>query len=118
MIIKCSRQEILEALGMTQIEYPGLTLNRFDSLNSRDNRYAVTLRMESSRDKGARRSHSGRRMVSACWHVHGTFMDNMPEGTEIVSLGRKCHAGVDDWYDWNAGSIMYPVYISELCDCQ
>ncbi len=82
--------------------------------------FHVTLTVNDSKQPGARRGFTGRRMACACWHVHGYFIDSLPEGTEVhtsTGLGPKVVHPGDRWYDWNAGSIISPAYMSELCDC-
>ena len=77
---------------------------------------SCTLRVKDSRGAGARVGLSGRRMVSACWHAHGTFFDELPLQTEIItSRGRTQPLAV--WHDWNIGSIMYPLMYSDACLC-
>lgn len=61
-----------------------------------------------------------RRLRSACWHVHGEFFDALfdinPDAV-IRSNGKVVDIDNGNWIDWNAGSQMYPVYMSELCEC-
>lgn len=117
MKIYTGSSDIYEALRLTKIKYPDVEFNRMEAMNSKDSLYTVTLKMASSRSYGARLSHSGRRMNAACWHVHGYFMDNFPEGTKIVSLGHTYLSGISPWRNWNAGSIAKPIDISRLCLC-
>ena len=79
-----------------------------------------TLRVKDSKGSGARRSYSGRRLVSACWHVHGNLFDcliDMDESIYIQSLGKRIDKDGGNWVDWNIGSKFCPVYISYCCDC-
>lgn len=78
--------------------------------------YAITLRVKSSKGPGARRSWGGRRLVSACWHVHGMFIDALPEHATIITAHGTVHPG-DRWIDKNVGSQYKPAFMSELCDC-
>lgn len=120
MIIKCKDGDIRKALDQTNQEFEdNIIFKRFEFIgNTRDGieKNRVTLTVKSSRDKGGRRGFTGRRVAAACWHVHGTFFDNLPDGTEIEANGDKLHAG-DRWVDRNIGSLYNPLYYSEACDC-
>ena len=120
MIIKCDKLDIEIALAHTNAEFEGnIVFKRFEFIGyTRDKveKYRVTLTVKSSRDKGGRIGHSGKRVAAACWHAHGTFFDNLPNGTEINANGEKFHAG-DRWKDKNIGSIYNPLYYSEACEC-
>lgn len=88
------------------------------------NRTKFTLTVKDSRGPGSRVSASvyqnRRRVKAACWHVHGHFFDGLfsinPD-LFVRSAGRKITREAGNWYDWNIGSQMYPVYFSEACDC-
>jgi hypothetical protein len=98
--------------------------NRFDP-NGRG--FNVTLRVKSSKSKGHSlgyyfppSGHKARRLVSACWHVHGYFFEALLEvepNVVIISRGNRIDKNGGNWEDWNAGSIMYPQYMSEKCEC-
>jgi hypothetical protein len=83
--------------------------------------YLVRLKVKNNRGKGARRSPNGRRLPNACWHVYGYFIDKIfeidPEAV-VHTAGEIFKKETWYWKDWNAGSLMNPVYISELCDCE
>lgn len=123
IITGATEVQIKQALADANRDFDGnLRFKRFDKVKvRRDGRpvYSVTLTVVDSRRKGSRRSSNGRRIAAACWHAYGTFIDCLPAGTEVeTSAGglRKVRPG-DRWHDWNAGSIMYPVFISKLCEC-
>lgn len=83
-------------------------------------RYAVTLKVKDSHGKGAKIGYSGRHTVNACWHVHGDFFDALLDlNPEIVikTLNRTIDKKGGNWHDWNIGSIMYPRFYSEACEC-
>ena len=95
-----------------------------NNLNAK--RIDFTLRVKDSKGEGGHRSHSGRRTVSACWHVHRDVMkeifDINPSATLKTSLAY--YKGKDDFYEKfeetglkNIGSDWYPAYASEGCDC-
>lgn len=85
---------------------------------TRDGRekWRLTLRALSSFKPGARRSHTGRRMAAACWHVHGRFFQALPAGVTIKA-GTLTLEPSSPWNDFNIGSIAFPLLYSEACDC-
>jgi len=82
--------------------------------------FLVRLKVKNSKGKGARRSPNGRKLINACWHVHGEFIEKifkLDKEAVVYTVGEVFRS--DNWYwkDWNAGSLMNPIYISELCSC-
>ena len=86
-----------------------------------------TLRVNSSSGKGARRSHAGRRMVSACWHAHKDVMqllfNRYPDALLVSAMAR--YAGKTDFqYNFestgnsNIGSMIQPCNMIDACDCE
>lgn len=68
-----TREDLLRALSVVNAGYENnVAFNRLDF--DGDSRTNFTLRVYSSQEKGARHSGTGRRMVSACWHVHRDFL--------------------------------------------
>ena len=61
-----------------------------------------------------------RRVKAACWHAHGHLFDAIlalsPESW-LRALGRRIDTEGGNWRDYNSGSMMYPRYASELCEC-
>lgn len=99
-----------------------------ESLNHSKNRFRFTLRVVSSKGAGHRLSAPNpwskqRRMPSACWHVHGEFFDALLDvnrqaiiKTELVGK-REISIDGGNWQDAQVGSMAYPAYLSDLCDC-
>ena len=84
-------------------------------------KFKVTLTVQNSRAKGGRISPwTGRRIAAACWHAYGTFMDSLPEETEIVVRWvngvQKIRPG-DPWQDMNIGGPYRRSYYSDACEC-
>ena len=86
--------------------------------------YQVTLTVLDSRGPGSKESASGsgRRVAACCFHVFGVFMDALPADCRIKTAspgGRMIVSPGDSWdaRDGQVGSMMYPVWASELCDC-
>lgn len=124
IITGATGEQIEEALKAANIDFNGnLKFKRFTRVKTRrDGRpvYNVTLKVEDSHNKGSKRSPSGRRIAAACWHAYGTFIDYLPEGTEVdTSTGsgsRRVHPG-DEWHDWYIGAGGRSVKASKLCEC-
>ena len=115
MIIYANREDIQLALDLANKPFAGnLEFNNFQRLS--DTRYRVTLKVKDSKGPGARRGFTGRRLINACWHAHGTFFDYLPPDTKIVTAGLTTYPG-EPWQDRNIGSLIQPLYFSEACDC-
>jgi len=128
LISDVSQVDLVLALAETNKEFEGnVIFNRLECQNAKQTRYRVTLRVRSSRGKGARlgfpdyRTGKQRHLVNACWHVHGTFFEKLldiePEAI-IRTNGRVIDRYGGNWEDWNIGSIMYPMWYSEACECE
>ena len=121
MIIKATREELEQALAEINKRYEhNLTWNNFERLNGNGTRFRVTLRVKDSHEKGAKIGYSGRHTIYACWHVHGHFFEALLEINEdivIKTAGRTVDKNGGNWEDWNIGSLMYPRYFSEACEC-
>ena len=94
-----------------------------NALNKAGTRWCIRLRVKSSKGAGARLSRPSaffgrkqRRLTAACWHVYGTFYDNLPLNASIRAWGRKI-IPQDKWKDIDWGSVLEPCYLSELCKC-
>jgi len=122
---KCTRSDLVQALESINKKYKGnICFNRDDFPN-------FTLKVKDSHGPGHRRGFAfppsrpkGRRMVSACWHVHGDFFDALFEVNPNAYVLSNWSAGKikitkdsGNWQDANIGSQMYPLYFSEACDC-
>jgi len=127
MIIKATRQELEQALVMVNKRYDGNVIwNNFESLNQSGTRFRVTLRVKDSHGKGAKLGHphyktgNSRHLINACWHIHGYFFEALLEinpEISIKSAGRTVDKNGGNWVDWDIGSMMYPRYFSEACEC-
>ncbi len=144
MIIKnVNADEIKSALVAVNDDYDNnVIFNRFDCLNKKGTRFAVTLKTLDSRGKGSRRGfpifkgfdkppdwEKRRHLPSACWHVYGTFFDVLlfiNEDAVIVTSGSLANPlpsneitkDGGNWQDWVIGTYNnYPYMMSEACDC-
>jgi len=102
-----------------------VTFNRYPEQHGKA--LAFTLRVSSSKGPGHRRGFTygkGRRLTSACWHVHGHFFDALlainPDAV-IRATGGRTTIKIDrlggNWMDRDIGSMMSPLMFSEACDC-
>lgn len=112
---------MLGALAEVNKKYDNnIIFNRFDRNGSGFN---FTLRVVDSKKAGHRRGFTGRRLCSACWHVHGDYFDALldisPEAVIISRGGPGAHIDKHggNWQDCNIGSQIRPLYFSEACDC-
>lgn len=105
--------------------------NRFDCDESKSKlielkRITFTLRCIDSKAPGARRGYYRRkdgermRLTAACWHVHGDFFDALiranPSAIINTMYGTIDKSG-GNWIDKQVGSAVYPVMLSQLCEC-
>ncbi len=128
LIYETNEQMLEEALRLTNEEYEGNVIwNRHPEMkNMKGSTFRLTLRVKDSKLAGHRLSQAlttkgnRSRMISACWHVHGTFFDFLfdlcPElriraGTTVMKSKE------DNWEDTNIGSMFYPLMHSDACDC-
>lgn len=123
-----TREELERALEIVNKKYGGnIIFNRMPE--KRGSRTAFTIKVKSSKGPGHRRGfihngEEGKRLASACWHAHGDLFDAIfkvnPEAVVIVGgpNGKsKITASRGNWQDRNIGSMVYPIYFSEACDC-
>lgn len=122
MIAKnCSIEDLERALKEVNKKYENnITFNRYPEKYGNGIRF--TLRVKDSKKAGHRIGHTGRRLINACWHVHGDFFDALfkinPEAIIIVGSNRKITKNYGNWQDWNIGSVLYPLMYSEACECE
>lgn len=130
MIVKnCSIEDLNEALRDTNTSYRGnLRWNREPEKYRGGVRF--TLRVKDSNGEGARRSNTGNRLISACWHAHGDFFDNLLNiNPAAIVVTTHCVIEADgtdrngdteikgNWRDYSIGSPAYPMLASEACEC-
>ena len=114
LILNVTREELERALEAANLQFEGNL--EFTKLEQAERGWRVRLGVKGYDGPGYRRSTSGRRMRHACWHAHGVFFDCLPPQA-VIRAGRfTIHPG-DPWLDWNIGSQIVPLYLSEACDC-
>lgn len=110
-----SMQDLQNALDKVNQKYDGNI--RFKDIRQQGRNIRFTLTVNNSRGKGGRlNADRGRHIAAACWHVHGEFFDALPCEAVVIANGAKIRPG-DTWKDRNMGSLWYPAYYSELCEC-
>jgi hypothetical protein len=129
MITNATRDQLEAALTEVNAKYGGnIRWNREPEQTGR--RLAFTLRTVSSKGPGHSRGtnflgfdkgfEKGKRLPSACWHVHGYLFDALlkNDGVYIISRGKRIDKDGGNWEDFNAGSQMFPFMMSDRCDCE
>ena len=126
-ITGATKAEILCALGsINHNGYKGnIEILRLDCLNKKGTRWAVRLKAIDSNGLGSkhgcstRKDGEFRRTTGACWHVHGDFFSNLLDMADckIYTGGHKVTRSGGNWQNWNCGNMMYPMYMSEMCEC-
>jgi hypothetical protein len=107
--------ELEQALAVINKKYTG-NISLFDAGRVSKNRTKFRLSAVSGLN-GARISHSGKNIPFASWHVHGEFFEALfaiREDIIIYSLGKKITKDGGNWEDYNIGSMMSPLYASEV----
>jgi len=132
IVSECTAKDLQAALRVTNKQYKGnVEFNRLPE--AQGNRLRFTLRVKDSKKPGHRlgfpdyTTGKQRRMVNACWHVHGDFFDNLldinPDAiiktgagnkNQIYSKGGEVYG---HWEDFNIGSQARPLFFSEACEC-
>ncbi len=119
LIRNVTSTEIEMALTMTnKIFDDNIIFNRFECVGKN---FQVTLKVKSSKGAGARIGFTGRAMISACWHVYGTFIEELfivNPSCVIISMGNKITIDGGNWVDKNIGSQIEPLMYSEACHCR
>jgi hypothetical protein len=81
------------------------------------NRIQMTLRVKDSTGPGHFISHQGRRLPSACWHVHGHYFDMVlkfaPNAIIKTMYTKDITKEGGNWMDVRRGYI----YFSNMCEC-
>lgn len=121
MIIRhVTAEELYQALHEVNKVFDGnICFRKLDQIGHKA--YRVALYTHDSHGPGARISFTGRHMRYACWHVHGLFFEHLfliNNNVMIRSNGMKIDSPDDNWQDWNAGNLLNPRMMSELCECR
>ena len=126
-ITGATKAEILCALGSinNNIYDNNIEIQRLDCLNNKGTRWAVRLKSKDCNAEGSRHGFSTRvdgeyrRTSSACWHTHGNFFEALLDmsNCKIYTGGNKVTRDGGNWQDIQCGSMMYPMYMSEMCEC-
>lgn len=118
-------QDLERALDAVNERYSGnVTFNRLPEVKGRA--IYFTLRVLSSRGPGHRLSiyhpwlKNRRRLVAACWHVHGHFFEELFRfcpNAKIIAAGKIVTINGGNWVDHNFGGATSPNYYSHACEC-
>jgi hypothetical protein len=129
-IRKATRSEIEAALQETNKLFEDNII--FKKFVAKGKNFTVTLTVKNSRKAGSRlgftwsADQKARHISAACWHVYGTFFDNViaqnKEAEIITTIGRGGSVKIsartgNNWQDANIGTMSRPMYYSEACEC-
>ncbi len=128
MIVKnITQDEFNESINELNTLYNGnIKLNDYKVLNQKGTRHRFTLRVNNSVGQGSRHGHSTkvngefRRTNSVCFHGHGDLFEmffKQNDKCEIRSRGNLITSENGNWKDFNIGNRLYPMYMSETCEC-
>jgi hypothetical protein len=118
MKIKTNEEVLKQALDYVNDIFKGNIKMEFEK--DKGNYFKVRLKVKNSKSPGSRHGHTGRRLINACWHVHGYFIEKIFEldnQAVVYSLGKRYMVDNWEWEDKNIGSIIEPLYFSEACNC-
>ena len=115
-----TREQLDKALAITNAKYnENITWNRVPEQKGKA--YHFTLRVKSSKGPGHRLGQGLQyRLTAACWHTHGDFFEallSVEPGARIVTAKSIITNEGGNWQDCNIGSMMFPMYYSEACEC-
>ena len=139
MLIKNTNiSELTEALVKVNEKYDGnVKFNEIEAQNQAGTRFRLTLQVVNAKGPGHRvgfthstwttrsgKPYKARRLIYACWHVHGDYFDclfdiNPKVEIRVGGQGKNVvyKSKADNWEDFDVGSRMSPTMLSELCDC-
>lgn len=92
----------------------------------RGNQYRLKVGVKDSRGPGARTSATGRRGPYACWHAFRDIFTEIlsDDDNATIRTSLTVYRGWDDFQATypatayqNVGSMIYPAYMDELCEC-
>lgn len=128
-----SKSELRKALtAVNKIYKRNVEYNR--APEPRGKNLMFTLKVKDSSKPGHRLGFSNsftgkqRRMASACWHIHGDFFEALlkinPDAIIKTGAGNKNQIYskngevFGNWEDSDIGSMAYPMFFSEACECE
>jgi hypothetical protein len=132
IIRKVTEKDLNQALKIVNKRYKNnIIFNRLDQKTNTT--FNVTLKCKDSKKPGHRLGFKNidwatgkqigkqRRLINACWHVHGYFFEALLE----INPEARIKAGTlyinrdgGNWQDRNIGSVIYPLMYSEACECE
>jgi hypothetical protein len=115
----CTISQLEEALFRVNLLYDDQVLFNCPPTQTRQG-IKFTLKVRTNRSKGHGISWMGRKLSTACWHVHGDFFECLfavnPDA-KVYSLGKLITKDYGNWIDFNRGNWATPRFASEMCEC-
>ena len=130
--VNVSENDLCSALALTNKHFgENIIFNRLpEALNFKGTRYSFTLKCKDSKGLGHRRGikytinvtyTKGRRLINACWHVHGVFFDSLfrVNSNAVIMVGKQAITkNRGNWIDKNIGNSVAQFNFSDACDCK
>jgi len=117
---RVSYNDLMNALKEVNKKYDNNIIWNREPEQINNNAFRFTLKVKDSKKPGHRLGFTGRRLINACWHVHGDFFDALLKINQDANItAGTLHINKDggNWQDRNIGSQMQPLYYSEACEC-
>lgn len=131
-ISKVNEKDLNKALKKVNKKYDNnIVWNNFEQIST--NSFRITLKCKDSKKAGHRLGFSTknpfnsnidmgrrRRLINACWHVHGHFFEallKINENAVIYAGTQRIDKDGGNWEDRNIGSQIEPLMFSEACEC-
>jgi hypothetical protein len=119
--VSCEEMDI--ALGATNRKFNNNV--QWNNFQVKGKNIIATLKVRDSHGNGARMTQEQRHLISACWHVHGTFFEALltinPNAiiiTQAQTIFIKNGIIQNNWVDRNIGSVCSPFSWSYACECR
>lgn len=124
-IMQVTENDLNKALKKINKRYKNnIVFNRLEQKHSKT--YLVTLKVKDSKKPGHRLGFKygdgkQRRLINACWHVHGYFFEALLEinpDARIKTGTHEINKHGGNWQDRNIGSMVHPLMYSDACECE
>jgi len=118
-----NKEELNHALNFINNKYNNnIEFMKLEPLNKKETRFRIRLKVKDSKKEGSARAFlTNRRLISACWHAHGYFFEeliNCNPTIEIKAKSLKINSKGGNWDDKLLGNVYIgQAYQSDCCEC-